>query len=163
VKLVILGRGPNWERAAAEKPDQFWVISTAYNLARAVGITPDRVFQLHDKSLFEPWLSEVEDRLFLIEKDVDFPRAAVVPVESLVAKYGPRFASTFVWMMAMALEEGFDEIIIHGVHLAHETEYGMQRDTYFYFQGRAEARGVRVTVPADSGIFIGNHLYGVKP
>lgn len=157
-----MGRGPNWARAGLEEADQFWVLSTAYQFALSCGITPDKVFQLHGESLFEPWLHEVEEKVVLIAPHSDYPKAATVPVFELAKKYGPKFASSFVWMMAMALEAGFDEIIIHGVHLAHQSEYGIQRDSYFWFAGLAEAKGVKITVPTDSGLYLGDFLYGVE-
>ncbi len=162
MKLVIVGRGPGWEKAKEETADQVWAVSTVFLLLSASSAPPDLIFQLHDKSLYESWLKDQGGSVVLMRPDADLPSAKVLPAAALIAKYGHKFASSFVWMMALAIEQGFDEISIHGVHLAHKTEYAVQRDSFFYFYGVAEARGVKITVPRDSGIFLGDHLYGVQ-
>lgn len=162
MKLVLVGRGPDWERAASEKDaDALWCTSSTYLMLRSVGVVPDKVFQIHGKEIWEKWLPTVEDRTVLIAPDDSLPWASVIPVDTLVAKYGRKFHSTFAWMLGMGLEQGFDEIALHGIHLGTETEYGLQRDSFFWFYGWANAHGVKITIQPDCWLAIRDFLYGV--
>lgn len=159
-KVLLVGRGPQWERTKGAT-GEIWCASTVYPMLRAIGVEPSRIYQLHGKDIFEPWLSEVQDRVVLIQPDPDYPRASVMPVQRLVERHGFKFGSTYAWMVAQAMDEGFDEIVTEGIQLAHQTEYGPQRDSWFYFTGWGEARGVKFDIPRDSWLFLGDQKYGV--
>jgi hypothetical protein len=172
-KVSIIGRGPGFERAILDQENGYdiWAPSTACGSTTsaegifpglfAIGVEPNKIFQLHQRKVFEPWLKEKSASVVLIQSDVFYPACQVLPAQELVDKHGFRFGSSLAWMIAYAVELGYEEINIHGAHMAHETEYGIQRDTLFYFVGYAEGRGVKVNIDRDSGIFIGNQIYGV--
>ena len=160
MKLSVVGKGPGWEGVIRDADRQIWCVSTVFEKLRLVDVQPDRIFQLHGKDLFEPWIEEEQFRVVLAKYDPEFPLAKVLPSQELIKIHGPKFASTFVWMIALAIGQGFTDINIHGVHLAHYTEYGSQRDSFFYFYGYAESLGVKINVPENSGLHI-NQAYGV--
>ena len=161
MKLSICGSGPGLEKTAVDRDT--WCVSTAYKMLEALEIPVSKVFQLHgNREVWEPWLKDVQEKVVLINPFYGLFKATVLPAQKLVDKYGHRFGSSAAWMMAYAIESGlYDEIDIRGIHMAHKTEYGLQRDTFFFFCGVAEARGIRVNIPTDSGAFIGDHIYGV--
>lgn len=162
-KLAIIGKGPGYERSISDQENGFdvWCPSTVFEQLKIVGVEPEKVFQLHERRLYEPWLKTLGNRAVIIKPDALFPECEILPAQSLVDIHGFRFGSTLAWMIAYAVELGHKEINIHGVHLAHESEYGIQRDTFFYFVGYASAKGVKVNISTDSGIFIGDQKYGI--
>lgn len=164
MKLSLVGKGPGWERAFKDYRDgrEIWCVSTIFQELQTVDIQPSRIFQLHERELFEPWIGKEQNRVVLMKSDPDFDCAKVLPVEKLTATFGWRFSSTFAWMLGWALLEGFDDIQIRGVHLAHQSEYFDQRDTFFWFVGLAQGKGVKIHIDEDSGVFIANRAYGVQ-
>jgi hypothetical protein len=163
MKLSLVGKGPGWERAFRDRDEgrKIWCVSTIFAELKTVEVQPDRVFQLHERKLFEPWIAEEGNRVVLIQADPDFPEAQTLPVKELLGTFGPRFSSTFAWMLGWALVEGFTDITIHGIHLGTESEYFDQRDAFFWFCGFAQGHGVRINIDQDSGVFILNRAYGV--
>ena len=164
MKLSLVGRGPGWERTVADEAEgrTVWCVSTVFKELQSVGVQPSRVFQLHGRDVFEPWIHDEQNRVVLMKGDPDFDCAKVLPAQFLMSIFGARFGSSFAWMFAQALVEGFTDISIHGIHLAHESEYGAQRDTFFWFQGLAQGKGIKVNIDQDSGVFIANQAYGYQ-
>lgn len=164
MELTLVGRGPGWERAAEDEElgRTIWCVSTVFKELRSIGVHPARVYQLHERSVFEPWIKEEGSRVMLMKAHPEFPEALVLPADYLMRTFGARFGSSFAWMFALALMEGFTDISIHGIHLAHESEYGTQRDTFHWFVGVAQAKGIKVNIDEDSGVFIANQAYAYQ-
>jgi hypothetical protein len=98
----------------------------------------------------------------MAEQRAEIPRSEVLPVDALVAKYGPYFfTSSLAWMFATALEAGATKIALYGVDMAANDEYGDQRSGLHYFGMLAAAMGVEVGVPPESDLFRPRPLYGV--
>jgi len=97
-----------------------------------------------------------------MKADPEFDCAKVLPAEKLLSIFGGHFGSSFAWMFALALIEGFTDISIHGIHLAQQSEYGSQRDTFHWFVGVAQSKGIKVNIDEDSGVFIANQAYEFK-
>lgn len=162
--VSLVGKGDGWERAYkdAEQGREIWCVSTVFERLQAVDVQPSRIFQLHKRELFEPWLHSHGSRVILMKPDDTIPEASILPVNRLMKHFGPIFSSTFAWMFALAISEGYKEIGCVGIHLSHHTEYQGQRDSFFYFVGVAEALGIKVNIPPDSDVFIRNHAYGLE-
>jgi hypothetical protein len=161
--LSLVGKGDGWERTQKdfEEGRDVWCTSTIFEGLTGVGVQPTRIFQIHEREVFESWIGMEQHRVVLMTADPDFDQALVLPWQKLASIFGWHFGSSFTWMLGMALLEGYTDISIHGVHLAHESEYGSQRDTFFWFLGMAEGRGIKFNIDEDSGIFVANHAYGV--
>lgn len=111
---------------------QIWGCSPGvYGVATRV----DAWFELHRYEPGQPWfspeycqwLSKRECPVFMAEPRPEIPRSEVLPVDALVAKYGPYFfTSSLAWMFATALEAGATKIALYGVDMAaccsHETK-----------------------------------------
>lgn len=163
-KLTLTGKGSGWERCYqdAKAGREIWCVSTIFLELQTVEVQPSRIFQLHGRQLFEPWIEQEQLRVVLMKDDPEFPGAKVLPVKELMGVFGPRFSSTFAWMLGWALLEGYDDIQVRGVHLGTQSEYFDQRDAFFWFVGLAQGRGVKIHIDEDSGVFIANRAYGVQ-
>lgn len=153
-KVSIVGRSPGFEKVY-QADGSIWVVSSVFK-----SMDPDRVdliFQMHRTEIWEEWLKEEWTRVII---GVPGPFRQY-PVKAMLEKYGPVFGSSISWMLALAIEEGYQEINIFGCDMASKEEYIYQRDTFFYFCGRAEALGIRVNIPEDSRTFFKDRVYGV--
>ena len=92
----------------------------------------------------------------LLKRQIIFPRAKLA--------HQPRFnyhASSFDWMVALAVHEKADTIRIHGCQFAmdsHRDEPVSGRACLEYWCGYAEGRGTKVLVASDCDIFYQYHL-----
>lgn len=164
MKLSLVGKGSGWERAFKDQKDgrEIWCVSTIFEELQTIEVEPSKIFQLHDKNIFESWIAKEQKRVVLMEQDSDFPLASTLDIKELVKVFGYRFGSSFTWMLGLALLQGYDDIQIRGVHLGSQTEYYDQRDTFFWLTGLAQGKGVKIHIDEDSGVFIANRAYGVK-
>ncbi len=159
--LTIVGKGSGYEQTKLDsQTSDIWATSTAFEALKSIDCRVDKIFQLHGKELFEPWLTDVQERLVLMDPCSDLPNANILPSRCLIDAFGARFGGSVSWMMALAILDGYMEISFRGVHLSHFSEYGNQRDSFFYLFGRAEARGVKITTDPFSGIAFPNQTYG---
>ena len=162
-KLSLVGKGTGWERSFKDQKDdrEIWCVSTIFAELQTIEVEPFRIFQLHERKIFEPWISTEQTRVVLIRENPEFPDAMVLPVQPLMNVFGARFSSTFAWMLGLAMYEGYTDINIRGVHLGSQSEYFDQRDAFFWFVGLAQGRGIKINIDEDSGVFIANRAYGV--
>ncbi len=159
--VTIVGKGSGYEECCLDSSTgDIWATSTAFKPLSDVGILADKVFQLHGPELFEPWLKDIQDRLVLMSPVIGFEKATVLPAEKLIKCFGERFGGSVSWMIAYAIVEGYEEIRFRGIHLSHFSEYGNQRDSFFYCIGRAEALGIKIVTDPFSGISFPNQTYG---
>jgi hypothetical protein len=151
-KRVVKTSG--YERAK-ERTCERWCVSSVY---KKLDFPVDKIFQLHHREVWEDWVKEEGKRVIVALPDL---YADLYPVQEMLTKYGPVFGSSISWMLALAIEKGFQRINIYGVDMATRLEYVEQRDTFFYFCGRAEALGIEIWIPEDSRTFFKDRIYGV--
>lgn len=72
------------------------------------------------------------------------------------------FASTFDYMIALAIHEKVDRILIYGFEMATSTEYAYQRDSGMILIGVAGGRGIDVVIPEESQLIPKLKLYGYE-
>ena len=68
------------------------------------------------------WLKTRDFPVLLNQAPSDWTHASTFPREAIEKKYGDYFASTPAWMLVWAIEQGYTEIHIYGIHLATEWE-----------------------------------------
>ena len=152
--LSIVGRAPGFEKYLDAEGD-VWCVSSVFKQMDPERV--DYIFNLHKPDAFESWMPEEYQRVFTA-----FPGPYLrFPVNGLVKKYGPVFGSSISWMIAFAIEKGYEKINIFGVEMGTQDEYFNQRDTFFYMCGRAEAMGIEINIPESSRTFFKYHIYGV--
>ena len=71
------------------------------------------------------------------------------------------FTSTFSYMIAMALAEGFEQIEIWGFHMGTQSEYLYQKGACEFWIGQALGREINVAIAGNSPILKGE-LYGYE-
>jgi hypothetical protein len=160
--LIIIGRHVNWAGIPKVSGFERWTVSSAYFDNPAEAACADLIFQIHAPKIWEPEISKIKCRLVIAWDVLGYEHCEHLPVKNLLAEFGPVFPSSINWMLAYALYLGYDKIIIEGVDMTHESEYGDQRDSLFYMLGIARARGVKVLVNPASGIYMPPAIYGVE-
>jgi len=128
----------------------------------------DRWFDLHDDASIDTYAGHREflstqtkpvyTRIRTIPNTLEYPLAA------MVEKYGTWFfTSTISYMLAMAIEEGPDEIGLWGVDMAHASEYKFQKSGARFFIQLAKLRGIKVMIPPEAEVAAPGRLYAFDP
>ena len=134
----------------------------------------DRYFQMHLPNFYQreadlgglrghyDWLQEVHDNpIYMIDEYDDVPSATKYPLVDVCNELLPglrvgfskmkHFKSTFDYMIALAIYEGFQRIEIYGFEM--DAEYRDQRDGGLFWIGFALGRGIDVYLPEGNTIF----------
>lgn len=175
-KIAILGTAPA-SRAVAPIADTSWDIwaCSPGNQNQVPRVT--LWFELH--SLVEMqaeenkvwsvaylnWLRAQQFAVYMQEPNDWVPQAHVFPYKKMVEHFGTRnwFTSSPAWMMAFAIYQmtAGDELGIFGVDMAAPQEYyTMQKGGLIYWIERAQALGIKVTIPMESCLGMPTPLYG---
>lgn len=139
----IVGKAPGYEKSK-DIPGETWAVSSVYNRLQKL---PDKIFELHADAKY---LQPHADRL--VVRNYQGFRCEILPVDELIDYFGNRFGSSISWMVGYAILQKYEQINIIGVNMLMPAEYLRQRDSLFYMIGRAEAEGIKVWVPSESGI-----------
>ncbi len=102
------------------------------------------------------------------------PHAKRYPLEHICEKYReflqvdpewdkPYASSGPLWMLLYALDQGYDEIGVYGIHLATEREYIDQRPNFEAALSYAIGKGVKVTLPPGVPIMKSTEVYCYEP
>lgn len=156
--------------APLDNPDiEIWTL----NEASMMGIKRiDRLFQMHPRWCWDPntrdpgyidWLKSQTCPIYMFETEPDIPMSRRYPMERMIERFGqdgkPYLTSTFSYQIAMAIDEGYDEIQIFGIDLSSEEEYRYQRAGAEYLLGYAKALGIKIVLPQDCPL-LKSPLYG---
>lgn len=87
----------------------------------------------------------------------EFPRAAIE------AKWGTYICSTPAWMLVWAIEQGYTEIHVYGIHLATQWEYVAQRPNFEFLLSAAIQRGIKIVLPDKCPLLKSKHVYAYEP
>lgn len=110
------------------------------------------------------WLRSRTFPVFVNEVPAHWPKTVQpFPRKELEAKYGSYFCSTPAWMLVWAIEQGYNEIHIYGIHLATEWEYISQRPNMEYWMRHAMDRGVKLILPTKCPLLKSKHVYAYEP
>jgi hypothetical protein len=120
-----------------------------------------REFQVHEWFELHRWdaipkpaqelLGQVTGKLWL-QEPVDGVRGDIFPIDKLVDDFGSDFTNSISYLIAHAIQRGYERIEIYGVDMAHDTEYNYQRPNCFYYIGLARGRGIEVYIPDGSAL-----------
>lgn len=170
-KVAIVGFSESSRHLAPFDDDEWevWAMNQLYrHLPRAT-----RWWEMHQRKDFLAdqvpgtdylkWLQECPIPIYMVEKFEDIPNAVSFPIEDMVTLFGDYFYSTISYMFALAIAEGFEEISIWGIDLAHDTEYEYQKPSAEYFLGVAIGQGIKVTIAPQSALLRGMYRYGYQP
>jgi hypothetical protein len=143
--LCILGTAPSVARAPfdseidGEHLYEIWAISTAEKLPQVKRV--DRLFEMHPKRYYgiptvTEQLNDFDGPVYMQEHVDEIPKSVKYPHDEVKEKFfhpvmGENLyvTNTITWMILLALHEGYTDISLYGVHMAHETEYAYQRSS----------------------------------
>lgn len=163
-KVAIMGYGESWKRAPFDEPDwEIWGLNALYEKIPRW----DRWFEIHKRSVNlddegpeHIWkLAGMTCPIYMQEHFPDIPTSVAYPLGKVIKQFRPYLTSSFSFMAALAIMEGFQEIGIFGVDTADE-EWGSQRPSLEYFLGYAEGKGIKVTIPHESSLLRAPFIYG---
>ena len=144
----------------------------------------DRWFQMHIRPYYTrtfdvpgvkehyPWLCEEHGKpIYMLNVDEEIPDSVEYPLARMNKRFFSKirrgdekvkyYTSTMPYMMALALDEGFERIEIYGMEMAGPDEYVAQRPCGEFWLGMAAGMGVEIYLPPDNQLIKG-YLYGYK-
>lgn len=175
-KVCILGFAESKALAPFDdKEFEFWGVNEMH-MDEAIKKL-DVIFELHDyKWICEgkrikthiDWLRENKETPIFMQKHFDdIPMSVAFPKKKIMDRFGSYFTNTISWEIALAIELGFREIHLYGVHMANELEYSSQRPSCEYFLGiiegmRQAGKDIKFYVPSESDLLKSMYLYGFE-
>lgn len=157
--LNIIGRGRDWMQGLVTENREKWIVSSAFFVRPEFSV--DKVFQLHAPSAWEQGCHDIKEKLIIAWPHQGFEWCERLPSDKLIETFGEIFYSSISWMLGMAFLQGYDDIELHGIDMLNETEYIAQRDGLFYLMGILAGKGVNITVPEKSGVYLRKEKYGI--
>ena len=188
--VVLCGHAPtSRELAPFNRPDvecwtmndsQAWILFTAGPDGQpTLRYRMDRWFEIHEPEVYQhvarrsagylDFLQRFQGPIYMQEPNPQFPTAVRYPLEAICGltkwaqpelQLGP-FGSSFGWMIALAVLEGFTRIEMYGCDLAANEEYVRQRPSTFFWMGWCEGRGIDFVLP-DATPLLSEHFYGFR-
>lgn len=156
--VALIGHSPSTrELAPWDDPSyEFWTMNDAQNFTGQRRI--DRWFEIHIEELwrdparrqgrFLQHLTEFGGPVYMDRHYEDIPNSVAYPFEEYFAKYGRGvFGSSFGYLIAMAIEEGFTRIEMYGCDLSSEEEYKKQRESTAFWIGMVRGLGREFILP----------------
>ena len=109
------------------------------------------------------WYQRQTRPVYLLHTHADIPASLAYPKDNVIRYFRTsRFGSSFDYMFALAIYEGFEKIEICWCPMKQVVEYQNQTKTAHYWIGQAEARGIEVVIHGDSALAPNPKLYGFE-
>ena len=155
-RVAIVGSGYTRDLCPFQDRDlEVWGINEGYlNMPRW-----DKWFQIHSWDEIEnnrkdpehlAKLQAMKCPIYMQQHHDQIPNSVEYPLNEMLEEFGEIFSSTLDYMMAMAIMGGYKEIELYGIELVSNTEYTVQRPTFYYFMAVAKERGIKVVIPEQS-------------
>ena len=157
-RIIIVPCRDPWAEEKREG-DQIWCVNTAF-MAPTSQKNIDRMYfsdtfksfvSLVDKN-FAALLNATGAEIWCQNHLDEVKRSKRIPVEEMIERWGVKyFTSTIAYMIAHALYEGCDELILYKVNSAVASqEYYHQKSCHDFWCGVAKGMGVKISVSSDS-------------
>lgn len=166
MKIAIIGSAPS-SAHLAPYDDPEWTIWACSPGAVQVVRRVDAWFEIHrwgqdwQVKEYRGHLAGLSCPVYMIEKVPDVPSSVAYPKDRIVGRFGRSFfTSTPAWMIALAIDQGAEEIGFWGIDMASDDEYVLQKPGCHHFIEIARASGIRITVPPQSDLLQPPALYG---
>lgn len=169
MKVAIVGTAPSHVSAPYHDPSfEVWSLNDAWKVVPRA----DRWFDLHSPFVLRwgarrprghlAWLARFAGPVYLHAADPDIPTSVAYPLAEVVASIGqPYLTSGPAYMLALAIHERADQIMLCGVDLT-DDDYRYQRPCVEWLIGLAMGRGIPVLLPSGCPLLSGP-LYGRPP
>jgi len=90
------------------------------------------------------------------QKHEEIHKSDCYPLDDVMEFFGmemPYFTCTAAYMLAQAISEGYDHIVLHGMyHIADSLEYMHHKPCVEYWVGQARGRGINVEMAKDCAL-----------
>jgi len=182
--VALVGFAPNTlEHVRLSSADEIWSIVWAYKYHQFSRL--NRLFEMHPiwmqaesrkKEYVKPrehwaWLKvNKQFPVYMLEDRQEVPACVRYPIEDVTrdllggwtrsGKPMHLFTSSFDFMIALAIHEGFDEIEIIGAEMSSDSEFRYQREGYAFWHGFALGHGVRINQHAPTQLLYKPRRYG---
>lgn len=138
--LCIMGTAPSLvETPFGDETVEIWGVSTLLNNPQVERI--DVLFEMHPERWWRQpavldYLSEAKQKIYMQDHYDEIPNSVKFPYDEVRKKFyldvmGDNLyvTTTITWMILLAIEQGYTDISLYGIHMAHETEYAYQRSS----------------------------------
>lgn len=160
------------------KADEFWSIVWAYKyktppLSRLLEMHPIWMQAQSQKPEYvkarEHWAwlkANTEIPVYMLQAHPAVPMAVCYPIRAAQALVPPSrrravFSSSYDYLMALAILEGFGRIECYGFEMGSETEYRYQREGAAYWIGYCDAAGIELVLPENTAL-LRKKMYGYE-
>jgi len=152
-----------------------WGINTA--LTKPDVTRMDVCFEMHPKRYWgqlpvQQRLNGFEGRVIMQEHTDLIPKSEAYPYDEIKKKYyidamGENLyvTNTITWIILMALEAGYTDISLYGIHMSHNTEYAYQRASCSWILGIIhgwilDGKPYKLYIPSESELLKAEYEYG---
>ena len=154
--VALVGHAPSTRNMApyADGTVEVWTMNDSFVwIPRAT-----RWWEIHSPDVYKhparrapgymDWLRNFNGPVYMQYPDESIPNAVRLDMDGLMRTFGRGvFGSSFSWMIAMAVLEGFRRIELYGCDLASQTEYEDQRESTAYWIGLCRGMGIDFHLP----------------
>lgn len=168
-KVAVCGSAPE-SIAMIPQDDPEWDIWGLNSTHITQTFRFDAWFEIHGFGLIQhvhkgkhwDWLSKQDKPIFMQAKHPDIPTSVAYPKALILERFKRRyFTSGISWMLALAIEMGYETIGVFGVDMQQKEEYATkQKAGVDYMLGYIEALGRKLVIPATSDLLKTPSLYG---
>lgn len=162
-KVFIIGSGSTRLKTPWETDGEIWFVGSVITFDDCKRC--DAVFELHDREAFEKNINRLNKSgaiVYMKEHQEDIPQSVAFPIDSIVDEFGNYLTNTVSYMLAFAMQQGYEEINLFGVHMIQDSEYGYQKPSCEYFIGLARGKGIEVNICEGSELLYSPALYGYQ-
>ena len=170
----IVGLAPSPRLGFLHEPlgTEIWTLNNAFKCFTQDELSKfTRWFQIHPKEEWEAtnakgledyrnFLNSFNGPVYMDAVHPDYPKSVRYPLEEIIQDLGyDYFTSSIAYLIALAIFERFDEMILVGIEMVFGTEYVHERPCVEFWLGVAHARGIELRMPEGSTLLRGP-LYG---
>ena len=109
-------------------------------------------------------LGKLNVPIYMQQKWDIIPSSIEYPVNEVIQQFGSYFTNSVSYMIAFAIKEKFEKILIYGVDMASLVggEYTHQRASCEFFIGLAMGLGIEIEIPNTADLLKTRFLYGFE-
>ncbi len=134
----------------------------------------NRWFEMHSDAQIKDYCSRKQGKpyleglaglgvpVYMQKPRPEVPTSVEYPLERMKAQFGDYFTNSISFMLALAIDEGYQVIHVYGVDMAQDSEYSQQRPSCEYFLGIARGRGIQTYLPKTSDLLKVRWMYGYE-
>lgn len=167
-KVAIIGRAPSWQFAPFKDTSiEIWAMNDMYDMLPRF----DRWFDMHDMENISQHvprdfggshlerLQGLQIPIYMQEAFPEIPTAVKYP-KRVLATFKRCFTSTGAYMIALAIDEGYDVIYLYGIDAIACAEYAHQLPALAYWVGVADGLGIKLIIAPQANLLNYPLLYG---